>query len=109
MTDVSIYSRRSPFVATVLALRQTQNYLTVFNKSNLPCIAFSSRGRDVQQPTDDKPGIFLTTDETIGVLENLRRGCETLDYGELIQFLQCHFNDTVYRKLLSNLDCIAFS
>jgi hypothetical protein len=43
------------------------------------------------------------------VLENLRRGCETLGYGELIQFLQCHFNHTLSRKLLSNLDCIAFS
>jgi len=84
MTDVSICSCRSSSAVTVLALRQTQSYLAVFNKSKL-------------------------TNETTGVLENLRRGCETLGYGELIQFLQCHFNGTVSRKLLSNLDCVAFS
>jgi hypothetical protein len=71
---------------------------------NLPRIAFPSRRRDVQHPTDDKPSIFLTLDETIGVLENLRRGCSTLYQGELIQLLQSHFNVILPQKLLSNLD-----
>ena len=92
MTDVSICSRRSQFSVAVLALRQTQNYFAVLNKSKLPCIAFPSRGRDVQYPMDDKPGTFLTLDETIGVFENLRAGRGTLDQRELVQFLQCHFN-----------------
>jgi hypothetical protein len=101
MPDVSICSRRSQFSVTVLALRQTQNYLAVLNKSNLPCIAFPSRGRDVQHPTDDKPSTLLTLDETIGVLENLRCGCWSLDQGELIQLLQRHFDVILSQKLLS--------